>query len=190
MKKIILSLAVASTLAMANNQVEINLNNDTLELVGDFYLNNKYEVSNDANYYAIASYLGSENDNSNTSRILSAGVKLLNPFADDNGLSLGLGMKMVLADDNNKNFIVTPLSVYAKYEYSDLIHLDAEVGYAPKTLSFRDAEKYQDMKLKVNYKVLENGFAFIGVRGLETTYVANETIKYDNSMFFGYKVQY
>ena len=192
MKKIILSLVAASSLLMANNQVEINLNNDTLELSADIFLNNMYDVSDDANYYGILSYLGSEKSDSthkDTKKLFTGGLKIVSPFSNDNGLTLGLGIKVVIASDTaSKDFLAVPLSVYGQYDFNEKVNLNLEYSYAPKTLSFADAEGYNDMKLKLNYKVMDNGSVFVGARNIETSYKNISTAKYDNSLFVGYKV--
>ena len=121
MKKILFSLAVASTLAMANNQVELNINSDTLEINGDIYLNDIYQVSNDSNYYFTASYLSSSQNPDDRQTLVTAGLKILNPFVNDNGLSLGLGIKGVVADNSSQTFAAIPLGLFIKYELNEKI---------------------------------------------------------------------
>ncbi len=192
-KKSILSLAALVSIVTANNQMEINLNNDTLEVAGKFYLNNKYNVSNDANYYFTASYLKSEVVESVDQSLLSIGLNIINPFTSDRGLSFGLGLKTVYVDISsiNKTFVAIPLGLFAKYEHNDALSFDVELGYAPKTLSFSDAEKYADLKMRVNYKILDNGYVFVGARKIEATYTnIVKPAEYDDNVFFGYKVQF
>jgi len=189
MKKIVLSLVTACGILSANNQVEINMNSDTLEIEGSYYLNDIYEVSNEANYYITASYLGNEEE-SVKKKLISTGLKLLNPYTNEYGFSFGLGCKLVIADDIGKSFLALPLNIHAKYEFDDMVHFDAEYGYAPKTLTFSDGDGYRDYKVTANYKLLENGYAFTGVRGIETSYTKYEDVKYDTSLFFGYKVRF
>jgi len=191
MKKIILSTLVASSLLMGSNSVQININNDTLEVAADIYLNDKYEVNNSSNYYFTASYLRTEDTTSeSTASLSSAGFKVLNPYTDDNGASFGMGMKAVYADNNDNLFFAAPLAIYAKYEHNEKIYFDAELSYAPRVLSFSDAETYNDMKFKANYKVLEDGYAFIGYRNIETKYDNMDAIEYDKELFVGYEVKF
>jgi hypothetical protein len=192
MKKIISSLIVASGLLFANNQVELNINSNTLEAVGDIYLNDTYNVSNDANYYITASYLGSEKHN-DTTKIISGGLKIMSPFSNDNGLAFGLGINAVFADDiSDKTFMAVPLTFYTKYEFDEYIFFNLKYGYAPKTLSFADANRYKDFKITANYKVLDNGYVFLGKRDIRTSYSSNSIadVKYDTDIFFGFKVEF
>ncbi|VAY87046.1 hypothetical protein MNB_ARC-1_631 [hydrothermal vent metagenome] len=198
MKKIILSMVLISGMLYANgSKGEINVNSDTLELEGDFYLNNTYNLSNYANYYGIINYLSSETNTANstlTKRLVAVGFKILNPFSNEYGFSLGLGLKAVISNDRhdktNTSFLSIPLSIYGKYDFNEVIYVNGSYSYAPKTLSLLDAKGYKDIKLAVNYRVLENGYVFIGIRDIETIYDLSVSVKYDNSLFFGYKIHF
>jgi len=190
MKKILIGSLIATSLLLGNNAVEVNINNDTLEVEADIYLNDSYDVSNNSNYYLTVGHLRTENDNAETQTLTTAGLKVLNPFTDDNGISFGLGMKSVYTNQLSKTFFALPLSVYGKIEFTEVIYVDAEISYAPKVLSLGDAESYTDMKAKFNYKVLENGYVFIGARSVETKYDSGTTSKYDTSAFVGLEVRF
>jgi len=191
MKKILLGSALATSLLFASNVAQINVNNDTLEVGGELYLNNSYNVNNSSNYYFTINYLGTEADTNEASqKLLSAGLKVLNPFTDDNGISLGLGIKSVYTNQLSKTFFALPLAAYIKYEVNEMIYVDLEASYAPKVLSFSDADNYRDTKIKVNYKVLEDGYAFIGARDITTKYELTGKVNYDTSAFIGYEVKF
>jgi len=190
MKKIIAGSLIATSLLLGNNAVEVNINNDTLEVEADIYLNDSYDVSNNSNYYLTVGHIRTENDNAETQSLTTAGLKVLNPFTDDNGISFGLGMKSVYTNQLSKTFFALPLSAYGKIELSEVIYIDAEVSYAPSVLSLSDAKSYTDMKAKLNYKVLENGYVFIGARSIETKYESGITSKFDTSAFIGLEIRF
>jgi len=190
MKKIIVGSLIVTSFLLGNNAVEVNVNNDTLEVEADIYLNDSYDVSNNSNYYLTVGHLRAEKDNSETQSLTTAGLKVLNPFTDDNGISFGLGMKSVYSNQSSKTLFALPLSVYGKIEFSEVIYVDAEVSYAPKVLSFGDSESYTDMKAKFNYKVLENGYVFVGARSIETKYDNGTTSKFDSSAFVGLEIRF
>ncbi|MCK5294025.1 MAG: hypothetical protein KAJ49_05185 [Arcobacteraceae bacterium] len=195
MKKILAGSLVATSLLFGSNSAEININNDTLELVGEFLLNHSYQLSDEGNYYFTVNYLGSENQestvgNTKNKKLVTTGLKIMNPYIDDRGLSLGIGIKAVWADNYEKDFFATPLEVFAKYEINEQLSLDMNVGYSPKVLTHADGETYKDGKIKVNYKVIDNGYVYVGARSIETTYKNNAEIKFDDNVFFGYKVQF
>ena len=196
MKKILAGSLVATSLLFgANNSAEININNDTLELVGEYILNDSYELNDDSNYFFTISYLGSEDQesaltNKKNQKLATAGFKIVNPYIDDRGLSLGFGIKAVWADNYEKDFLATPLELFAKYEINEQLSLDVGVAYSPKVLTHSDGTSYKDGKLKVNYKVIDNGYVYLGARTIKTEYKDNAEIEFDDSLFFGYKVQF
>ena len=191
MKKILLGSLFITSMLLASNSVQININNDTLEARGDLYLNNIYNVNDSSNYYFTVSYLGTESDSTHTSqRLTTAGLKVLNPYTDDNGISLGIGMKAVYTNQNAKTFLSMPLCAYAKFELNDLVYFDLEAAYAPRVLSFSNAEGYQDMRIKANYKVLEDGYVYIGARDITTKYESSAEVRYDTSAFVGYEIKF
>lgn len=196
MKKILVGSLIATSLLFGNgNSAEININNNTLELVGEYILNNSYDVSDEANYYFTISYLGSEDQQTTSTtvtnqKLATAGLKIMNPYIDDKGFSLGIGIKAVWADNHTQDFVATPLEVFAKYEINEQLSLDMNIGYSPKVLTHSDGTTYKDGKVKINYKIIDNGYVYLGARKIKTTYKDNSEIEFDDSMFFGYKVQF
>jgi len=193
MKKIIAGSLIASSLLWGSNSIELNINNNTLELGADYSLNSSYMLNDDSNYFLTVKYLGSEEENSNksTQRLLSVGLKVINPYIDDHGFSLGLGMKTVVADNySSESFIATPLELFATYNVNEQLSIETQVGYAPKILTFLDGNTYKDAMLKVNYRIIDNGYVYVGGRKIKTEYEDIGTIEYDDSVFFGYKITF
>lgn len=189
MKKILIGSFIASSILMGNN-IQVNINSDTLEVSADIYLNNSYNLNENSNYYFTASYLRTEKNDLETQSLSSAGFKVLNPYTENNGISIGLGMKAVYSDQTNKRFFATPLVLNGKIELNEVMYVDADLSYAPKVLSFSDGKTYQDMKVRFNYKVLADGYVFVGLRNIETEYNNGITKKYDNSVFLGLEVRF
>lgn len=190
-KKLIAGSLLGSTLYASS--VGININNDTLEFETEYSLDRSFTLNNDSDYFFTASYLRSEENKSNTSdSLLEVGLKVLNPYLNDNGLSFGLGTKAIFADntDGAADFLALPLEFYGKFYLNEMVHFEAEFGYAPKVLTFADGKSFRSTKLKANYQLLENGYVYLGFRDIETKYDNNVDISYDKSLFFGYKVQF
>lgn len=190
MKKILLGSLVATSLLMGSNSVQVNVNQDTLEFGADLYLNDAFDVSNDTNYYFTASHLRTENDNQSTQSLSTAGFKLVNPMTDDNGISLGIGMKAVYTNQISQNFVALPLTVNGRIELSEVLYIDGEISYAPKVLAFADGERYTDMKARVNYKVLADGYVYVGARNIKTKYDNSVEKTYDSSAFIGFEFRF
>lgn len=191
MKNKLLSAVLLTTSLYASNSVDININNDTLEVGAELYLNNKYNLNNSSNYYFIANYLHNEGDDNEPNKSLSTlGFKVMNPYTDDNGISLGLGIKSTYTSQLDKSFIAIPLSVYVRYELNEMIYFNFEYGYAPSVLTYQDGEKFQDIKFKANYKVLDDGYIYAGIRDIRTTYEPDLEVEYDTSAFVGFNVRF
>lgn len=192
MKKILVGSLIATSLLFAVDSAEININSDTLELAGEYSLNNTYIFNDDSNYFFTISYMSSEKASTAVTKpkITTAGLKIVNPYINDKGLSLGLGIKGVWADNYTKSFVATPLEIFAKYEVNELFTLDLSASYAPKVLTHSEGSKYTATNIKANYKVIDNGFVYLGLRSIKTDYKDGTSLEFDDSIFFGYKVQF
>ena len=190
-KKTILGLAITASSLLASSNAQLNINNNTLELIGEYNLNNTYNLSSDANYNFVVSYLGSEKtaiSTRSTDRQVSAGFKMMNPYINDFGFSFGLGIDLVWVNNSSKSFFAVPLSVHGKYELNEQVSFDGFVKYSPSVLSFADAKKYTHANIKANYKIIDNGYVYLGTRMIKTTYSNDTILDFDRNIFFGYKV--
>jgi predicted RNase H-like nuclease len=134
MKKVLLGSIFATSL-LYSTTFQININNDTLEVATDLYLNDMYNLNSSSNYYAGLSYLTTEREEGETSqKLTTASFKILNPFTDNNGLSFGLGIKAIDTKENSKKFQAMPLSFYGKWELNEVLYFDLELYRFAKTL--------------------------------------------------------
>jgi len=190
-KKILTTLAI-TTAMYATNSAQINVNNSTLGLKGEYGINEIYNLSNDAKYYITLEYLSSEDTaaTENTDRIINLGFKMMNPYINDYGISFGMGINAIWVNNYTDTFVATPLSVFADYAISEDLSIDGTLSYSPEILSYSNADNYKEFTAKLNYKVIDNGFAYLGYRDIKTDYTDGTSLKFDNSIFFGYKVQF
>jgi len=191
-KKILTSIVASATILSAVNTVEINVNNNTLGLKGEYGINEIYNLSNDAKYYLTVEYLSSEKTaaTESTDRIFNFGFKMMNPYINDYGVSFGMGMNAIFVNNYTDTFAATPLSVFADYAINEDFSLDGIFSYSPKILSYSSADNYTELTLKLNYKVIDNGYAYIGYRDISTSYENGVDLDFDNSLFFGYKIKF
>jgi len=191
-KKIIAGMVISSSIASAANIAQINVNNNTLGLKGEYGINEIYNLSNDAKYYLTLEYLSSEDVGAteSTDRIVNFGLKIMNPYINDYGVSFGMGINAVWVKNYTQTFMATPLSVFADYSINEDLSVDATLSYSPEILSYSDASNYSEFTAKLNYKVIDNGYAYLGYRNIETKYDNDITVDFDKSLFFGYKIQF
>jgi hypothetical protein len=192
MKKILIGSLVATSLLFAVDNAQININSDTLEISGEYGLNDSFILDDNSNYSLTLSYLNSEKATVTKakSKLVSIGLKIMDPYTNDMGFSLGLGMKGAWVDNHSESFFATPLELFARYDINDVISLDLSASYAPKILTHSNGDKYQDTNFKLNYQIIDNGCVYLGIRDIETNYKSGANIKFDDSAFFGYKVQF
>ncbi|MEA3383054.1 MAG: YfaZ family outer membrane protein [Campylobacterota bacterium] len=191
MKRFFLASLVTTNLLFASSSAEININNNTLELATDIYLNDTFNLNNSSNYYYGISHLRTKSDeNQDSQNLTTMNFKVLNPYVDDYGMSLGIGIKTVYTSQLEKSFNAIALALYFKYELNEMFYVSIDGSYAPRVLSFMDAESYNDAKLKLNYKVLDGGYMYVGLRKIETTYENNQKVEFDDAAFFGYQFRF
>jgi hypothetical protein len=192
-KKILTTMAISTSILYAANTAELNINTNTLAVKGQYGINELYNLSNEAKYNITLEYLSSEDTaiiTQDTDRIVNLGLKIMNPYINDYGVSFGMGINVVWADNYTKTFIATPLSVFGDYAITEDINIDAAVSYSPKILSYSSASEYKELTTKVNYKVIDNGFAYLGYRNIKIKYDNGPSLSFDDSLFFGYKIQF
>ncbi len=191
-KKILTTLALSSSILFAANTAEINVNNNTLGLKGEYGINEVYNLSNDAKYYITLEYLSSEEaaETESTDRIVNLGLKMMNPYINDYGVSFGMGINAIWVNNYTDTFVATPLSIFADYAINEDLSIDATLSYSPKILSYSSADNYTELTAKLNYKVIDNGYAYLGYRDISTSYDDGRDIDFDNSIFFGYRLKF
>jgi len=192
-KKIVVGSVLASSLVFAsNNSAQININNNTLEVAGDIFLNDSYNLNDDSNYFLTARYLTSDEGNSKVSsqKLLTTGFKIVNPYIDDKGFSLGMGIDAVWADNYSKTFYAVALKISGKYMINEQLSTDLEIGYSPKVITYGDGDNFKSGQIKLNYKIIDNGYIYVGARSITTNYKDGTDVDFDSSAFFGYKVTF
>ena len=195
MKKIIMGSLVVSSLLVANNNFEINFNSDTVEVASSIYLNDKYILNDNSDYFFDIKYLYSEEKNKyqNTQKLASIGLKAISPYYDDNGFNFGLGINAVIADNNpGKTFFATPLSLYASYEINEKVSINIDGSYAPSILTYSDGDNFSQYNVKVNYQIIDNGNLYVGLRNIKTEYKTStlNTIEFDDSAYIGFRIDF
>ena len=186
MKKIIISILLVTSVIFAKNNAEININNNTLELSGEYYLDN--------NSYIMLSFLNTQDKKNrienerNDQQLISAGFKILNSYIHNDNIKFGLGMKSIWVKNYKDDFTTIPLSFYLKYLITENIELDFNFNYGTNVLTFFDGKKYQETMIKANYKIIDKSYIYLGGRYIETKYDDSSVLTFDDNIFFGYKI--
>lgn len=187
-KKVIAGLCLSTSLMFAQSEANININDNSLEVGFDAYMNYFYELDNSSKYYLGANYITTENELDKDARYLALNFRLENNSTYDENYGFGIGIKAVSVDDGiSADFAAIALGVHGKYIINELVSVEGSYYYAPKILSFFDASRLNMAEVTLNYKIVNNAKIYIGARKIITGYDGSSSIDFDKSAFVGFK---
>jgi hypothetical protein len=188
LSKIVLSIFLGLSSLYSAGGVELNINNHAVEVQVDTNLNQFYELDNANDYYVNVGVLHEDNGAGN---LFNVKLKATTSEFDAQNIVFGLGIGVVASSTDSNTFLAIPFNLSASAHVNEKIVIEAEGAYSPSVLSFSKAEKFTSAKATVNYQLLNNGFVFVGIRSIKAKYTKDlGTIKYDDSVFIGYKVRF
>ena len=156
MKKILLPILVASSLVASDVNLEIT--NETLTANATINVKQNFGVRGDYLY-------NDNNDSKKSSNYYSIGFQAEGKNALDDYNSK-LAIFIDYSHTKNNSAIPIGVSVYngnfGNLQYP--LFAKAEVAYAPKVLSFSDANRFFKAKVELGIKPIENAKLFIGYR--------------------------
>lgn len=186
-KKVIFSLLIVVDMLFGFNNIDLNVNTDTLEVSTQYDLREIYNLSEDASYLGTISYLSNEAGDS-TNRMASLGFHIKSPYFNDSNFSFGFGCKFLWMYSLERNFLALPLTLFVDYEVNEDILFNVIYGYAPKVLALSDSKTLHDLKIKINYKIIDQGYIYMGARYVRSTYVDDSYFTFDSNFFLGFTI--
>jgi hypothetical protein len=168
MKKLLLSAIAAGSL-FAGNFINLQITNDTLMTEGQI------NIVEGQPFYARGGFLL----NSDKSNFYYIGIKSEGQAV---GVDLPLKFALILDFAHTKDNSALPIGLGASgylQQFSIPVFVRGEFEYAPKVLSFDDADKFVKFKAEIGTQFIENGELFVGYRNI--SYDGN----YDNSLYGG-----
>jgi len=184
-KKLFLTTFFSLGILHAQNNIALNINDEDLEVSASVDLNALTYFSDTTSFFIDGSYLHTDGDN-----LATMGVSAEGKFQGVEGLTLGLGIKSVFADD----FVAIPFLAKARYtlplNYSiPTTSLYTSLAYAPSVLAFSDAESYMEFRVEANMEVVNNVHLFGGYRNIDTEYDTYDHT-FNNSFYGGLKLSF
>ena len=167
MKKILLSFLLVGSL-FAENFLNLQISNETLMFEG------QYKISFQEPFYVRGGYL----INSTKSNFAYVGIKSEGQII---GADLPAKFSLFLDYVKTKNSSAIPIGIGVNSYLNDFsipFFIRGEVAYAPKILSFEEANKFVKLKVESGVRFIENGEVFIGYRNFSFD-------KVYNSVFYG-----
>lgn len=189
----LISLCAASAFAMHN--FEININDKDLELAGKIDMGQFNQTVDPDTVFVGAKFLKASHNHSdfNSDSEIDSFYEvnfLMKRNIAENGLSLGLGVKM----NHTQDFTTIPLGVEAGYKLpldsAIPLYLGASIYYAPEVLSMDDAKNFLEYRVHVDVEIIQNGMITVGYRNMDTNYDVNSNtsnINYNRSAYIGFK---
>jgi len=172
MKKILISVLMLGSVGLwaDNNEIGLKITNDTLAP----YVQMKVSPNN---VFVRGEYL--YNDTENKNNFYLGGIKAEgNLLNDDSNLKFSVFIDFV----HTKNNSALPIGM-GVYKYIDTfeipVFVQAEGEYAPKVLSFDDADRFSSVDISFGIKPIENAKIFVGYRNISFNH------NYDSSGYGG-----
>ncbi|MDY6854411.1 MAG: YfaZ family outer membrane protein [Thermodesulfobacteriota bacterium] len=124
--------------------------------------------------------------------VYSLGADILGEPGGMSGLEVGVGGKLYGANtkDNDVFFIgFGALFRYAPFELDGLF-FSGLLSYAPRVLSFFDAERLLEADLKIAYELVPRGTVYIGYRNLWIDIEEIEKVRIEEGIFAGLEYRF
>jgi len=183
-KKLLFTFLLGSALLFSRAAVGLNINTDDFEAEASYDINAFSEYTNGTMFVLSGNFLSTEADN-----LFGIGLSAHNSFLGMEGLSIGLGAKLVYLDD----FMAIPLMAKASYAvmFTDSMpaaSFSAALLYAPTVLSFDDAQNYFEFRAEVSMEVISSVSIYGGYRDIETEYIYEDFDTLNSSFYLGLKM--
>jgi len=192
-KLTLLSISFCSIFAM--HTAELNINQYDLELGAKFDLGQfNTTIEPDTTFIGVTYLKGStENDSINGNKDIEDYIDLnfmIKQNIQSTNFKIGLGIKAVLTED----FVGLPLGAELSYRLpinsAIPIKVKALAHYAPKSLSFSDADSFLEYRVEANAQLMSRASLYLGIRNIDTNYDNGIDITYNQSAYFGVKFSF
>ena len=180
-KNILLTTFLLTGAINAQSNVGVDINTEDVEVFASYNLNSEIGYTGGTSFLVDASYLYSNEDESN---LFGVGISGESSLEAAQGLTFGFGTKFVFAED----FMALPLLGRVTF----ILPFDSDIpttslkgmfAYAPSVLTFSDGESYLEYRLEADMEVISNIHVFTGYRNIDTNY---EFVDYNlNDSFYG-----
>jgi len=103
----------------------------------------------------------------------------------------GVGFKGYVWHTTDTHFSAA-IGGFARYtpDYMNGMGLEANLYYSPDIISFMGAESFQELMLRVNYKVMPQARVFIGYHDMSGTVTGGAREKVDSGYHIGFRMNY
>ena len=159
MKKILVGLVIAGSVVFAQNtNVDLQITDSTIGIYAQSGITQN-------NIKARGFFL--YNDNSNRNNFYSLGVKAEGNLIGINLSNIRFSLLADFVHTTNNSALPLGIGIFSYIPGISLpIYVKAEAEYAPKILSFDDADRFSRYDVSVGYEPITNGQIFVGYRNI------------------------
>ncbi|MFA5216027.1 YfaZ family outer membrane protein [Sulfuricurvum sp.] len=194
LKKLILA-ALISTGAYAAHQIEANVNDKDVE--GQIRLDMGRMGNAMENTYIGARFLNGDNNNSqgitHSDPLMEVSFMVMRPVRGVQGLKLGFGIKAEYTKFDGHSYAAIPLGAEAELQLPlntpFPFYLGGALYYAPSVLSFKEGDKYLESRIHLDAEPIDHARVEVGYRKINTD-IKTQTITYNDSWYFGLKLEF
>jgi len=201
LKKIAL-LMVSAISSFALHTAELNINDKDLKIGALFDMGQFNDSIEPNTMFVGASFLNPDVTHSSDS------LNSIDPYYEinflmmreigDNGMSVGLGVKLNYLTINDESFSALPLGINFAYAlpFPNLVpmSLSGSLYYAPEVLCLSsDSNDYLEYDIHYDVELIKNAGITLGYRSKNASYTDisdAESINYNSSWYFGFKVKF
>jgi hypothetical protein len=186
MKKIILVLLLINLNIFAIDKASfgLNINTDDLEVDGKASLAFSTNDPVYRNFFVDANFINSDET------LFGMGLFVENAPINYQNLTFAVGLRAIFSDHKDDSFSAIPIILGAKARmYLGNLpksHLGIKFAYAPRPLTFQDADSYFEYRVEVDMSVIENVDVYIGYRSIDTNYEEYD-YNYNDAIYVGFK---
>jgi hypothetical protein len=190
LKKVTLMAACAAS-AFALNSAGVNINNEDLELNAKLDIGQFNDSVEPESMFVGVKYLDVDNSAAVNNDALYEVSFLMKKPMGESGFNVGLGIKA----NYTKDYTTLPLGVEFGYVLPAVklvpMSLHADIYYAPKVLSFNDAQRYFEYRVEYDAEVIEHGHIILGYRHIATDYDdVRGDFTYNASAYIGFNFEF
>jgi hypothetical protein len=140
-----------------------------------------------------AGFLYNNNNNNNKSRIFDIGLLVKGAVGEsDSGVTAGVGLKGLIASTNVNSALAIALGGQVRVAPPAVPRLGivGQLYFSPSIVTFRDAERYFEMDVRVEYELISQAAAYLGYRTIKVTLKTKNEIELDSGVFAGVRMSF
>lgn len=185
-----LSLLTASTAIQADT-IDFNLRDNSVQL--QYIAPMGRDSLGTSELHAGFLYNNNNINNNNKSRIFNIGLLVKGAVGEsDSGVTAGVGLKGLIASTNVNSALAIALGGQVRVAPPAVPRLGivGQLYFSPSIVTYRDAERYFEVDVRVEYELIPQAAAYLGYRTVKVTLKTKNEIELDSGVFAGVRMSF